>query len=114
MIEGDFERYWLINRKTLLSENKEYREIEESYRMHSGFDWLLWGLPAVAGLLAYRFVSLQSEILKWLVSALAVIVVFLLCVWIKSTISGLRSLDEVEKEIKAQAFEKFKRKSNHS
>ena len=33
MMEEEFERYWLENRRELLAKNKEYREIEESYKM---------------------------------------------------------------------------------
>ncbi len=112
MMEEDFERYWLENRRELLAKNKEYREIEESYKMRTGFDWLLWALPVVVGILTFNVVRSESEVLKWLASAGAVIVVFLVCVWVKSAVSGHRPLDEVEKEVKAQAYEVFKRKLN--
>ena len=112
MMEEDFERYWLENRRELLTKNKEYREIEESYKMRTGFDWLLWALPVVVGILTFNVVRSESEVLKWLASAGAVVVVFLVCVWVKSAVSGHRSLDEVEKEVKAQAYEAFKRKLN--
>lgn len=112
MIDEAFERYWLGNRRELLSQNKEYREIEESYKIRSGFDWLLWALPVVVGMIVFSVVKTESEMLKWLISAGVTIVVFLVCVWIKSVISGHRSLDEVEKEVKEQAYEAFKRKLN--
>ena len=114
MKDEEFERYWLENRKELLMKNQEYREIEESYKMRSGFDWLLWALPLVAGLLTFRIVKIDGELMEWLISTGVIVVIFLICVWAKSAMSGLRSLDEVEKEVKALAYEEFKRKSDHS
>ncbi|EFA97870.1 hypothetical protein HMPREF9019_1682 [Hoylesella timonensis CRIS 5C-B1] len=52
--------------------------------------------------------------MNWLLSAAVVIVTFLLCVWIKATLSGHRSLSEVEEDVKKQAYEEFKHRLNQS
>ena len=49
MKDDAFELYWQSHRRELLSKNKEYREIEESYKMRTGFDWLLWAVAAFDG-----------------------------------------------------------------
>ncbi|MBQ1668521.1 MAG: hypothetical protein II063_11160, partial [Prevotella sp.] len=51
----------------------------------------------------------QRELVNWLIGAFAAIVTFVLCVWIKSIISGNRSLDEVEKEIKARCMSNYEK-----
>lgn len=114
MKDDAFELYWQSHRRELLSKNKEYREIEESYKMRTGFDWLLWAVPLVCGILAFKLVAGANEILNWLISAAVVIVTFLLCVWIKAALSGHRSLSEVEEDVKKQAYEEFKHRLNQS
>lgn len=114
MKDDAFELYWQSHRHELLSKNQEYREIEESYKMRTGFDWLLWAVPLVCGIIAFKLVDGANEILNWLLSAAVVIVTFLLCVWTKATLSGHRSLSEVEEDVKKQAYEEFKRRLNQS
>ncbi len=103
-----FEDYWLQHRNELLKKNAEYCKIKESYKMQSGFDWLLWALPLVAGIVTFNILPIMSEMFKWILSAVIVIAVFVICVWVKSATSGLRSLYDVEKEVKRQAYEKYK------
>lgn len=114
MKDDAFELYWQSHRREFLSKNQEYREIEESYKMRTGFDWLLWAVPLVCGILAFKLVAGANEILNWLLSAAVVIVTFLLCVWPKATLSGHRSLSEVEEDVKKQAYEEFKHRLNRS
>lgn len=114
MKDDAFELYWQSHRREFLSKNQEYREIEESYKMRTGFDWLLWAVPLVCGILAFKLFAGANEILNWLLSAAVVIVTFLLCVWTKATLSGHRSLSEVEEDVKKQAYEEFKHRLNRS
>jgi len=109
-----FELHWQSHRRELLSKNKEYREIEESYKMRTGFDGLLWAVPLVCGILAFKLVAGANEILNWLLSAAVVIVTVFLFVCVKTTHSGHRSLSEVEEDVKKQAYEEFKHRLNQS
>ncbi|MCR5130867.1 MAG: hypothetical protein K6C10_05330 [Prevotella sp.] len=101
--ENNFEQYWLEHRQQLLNQNQEYRETLESYKMHSGADWLLFALPVVAALLVFDWHPFANELLCWVVSALVAIVCFALCVAVKSYLSNTRPLSEIEAEIKEQA-----------
>lgn len=114
MKDEAFEQYWLVHKKEWLQQNDEYRSIEEGYKMRSGFDWLLWALPLVSGVVAFSVLPLMSELLKWILSAVVVVVVFMICVWIKSAMLGQRSLSVVENEVKQQAYQWFKEKLNQS
>ncbi|MBQ8047053.1 MAG: hypothetical protein IJ196_03915 [Prevotella sp.] len=98
--EDEFEHYWREHKEQILNLDPEYYQTKESYKISSGADLLLFGIPAVAGILSINLWPFQRESLRWLASAGITIICFIVCVWIKSlTISG-RSLYEIEKEIK--------------
>ena len=109
MNEKDFETLWKENKKRILEADPEYRKIIDSYKMNSGADWLLFALPAVVAIIILDWNPFQRELVNWLIGAIAAIVTFVLCVWIKSIISGNRSLDEVEKEIKARCMSNYEK-----
>ena len=108
-MEKDFESLWRENKKRLLEADPEYRKIIESYKMNSGADWLLFAMPAVVAIVILDWAPLDKELLNWLIGAIAAIVTFVLCVWIKSLLTGNRSLDEVEQEIKKRCLEHFEK-----
>ena len=68
--------------------------------MHSGADLILFGLPIVTGIVFMNNVRIGNEILLWLLSAVATVLAYVVCVWVKSMISGTGSPDEVERRIK--------------
>ncbi len=112
MKEKDFETLWKENKKRILEADPEYRKIIDSYKMNSVADWLLFALPAVVAIIILDWNPFQRELVNWLIGAIAAIVTFALCVWIKSIISGNRSLDEVEKEIKARCMSYYEKTGN--
>ena len=85
---------------TILEKNDEYRHAKENFKIHSGADLILFGIPVVAGIVSINNVPLQNELLKWIVSAVITIVCFALSVWVKSLITGTVSPDEVEQRLK--------------
>lgn len=100
MTEEEFETYWKVHRDEILSQSEEYRRAKENFKMSSGSDLLLFGIPIVAGIVCMNNIPLGNELLKWLASAVVTIVSFALCVWIKSTVTGSSSPDEVEQKLK--------------
>ena len=100
MTNEQFEHYWQQHRNELLAQNGEYMDAKRNLGMHTGADWLLFGIPAIAGIMSFNWVNLSSELLRWAVSAVITIVCFVLCVWVKSVLSGDRSLDEIEADVK--------------
>ena len=100
MTDREFETYWKENRMTILEKNDEYRHAKENFKIHSGADLILFGIPVVAGIVSINNVPLQNELLKWIVSAVITIVCFALSVWVKSLITGMVSPDEVEQRLK--------------
>ena len=109
MTEKEFEDYWLSERKKVLSESEEYRMAKENFKMSTGADWLLFGIPIVAGIVAMSYFPLTNELLKWLASACVTIVCFALCVWVKSVTTGTGSPDEVEEKLKDKERERLAR-----
>ena len=100
MTDREFDTYWKENRMTILDKNDEYRHAKENFKIHSGADLILFGIPVVAGIVSINNVPLQNELLKWIVSAVITIVCFALSVWVKSLITGTVSPDEVEQRLK--------------
>ena len=85
---------------TILEKNDEYRHAKENFKIHSGANLILFGIPVVAGIVSINNVPLQNELLKWIVSAVITIACFTLSVWVKSLITGTVSPDEVEQRLK--------------
>lgn len=103
----EFERLWAENRHRLLREDTEYRQLTDSYKISSGADLLLFGIPAVAGVVFMDQAYIGHELLKWLACAAVVIATFVLCVWIKSAISGSKPVAEVEKRVKERCYKRY-------
>lgn len=100
MTEKEFEKYWKLHRDEILSSSEEYRRAKESFKMSSGSDLLLFGIPIVAGIVFINNFNLGNELLNWAASAAVTIVCFAMCVWIKGIITGSGSPGEVEEKIK--------------
>ena len=106
MTDKEFDEYWKENREEILSRNEEYRRAKENFKMNSGADMLLFGIPIVVGIVFMNNINLGNELLNWIASAGITVVCFAVCVWIKSLVTGSGSPDEVEDNIKAMEREK--------
>ena len=95
MEKQEFETFWKANRERILMSLDEYIKATSSYKLSSGADWLLFAIPIVAAIIFMEQCSIERELLKWLAGAGITIVTF-----IKSMISGSRSPEDVEREIK--------------
>lgn len=114
MTEREFETWWNANRQTVLKQNKDYIERENSYKMKGIGDLIIFAIPVIAGVLFLDSGIVKHEMLNWVASAVVVIVCFLLCVFIKSrTIPG-ESLYDIEKRLKKEYWEKMKNEENDS
>ena len=63
--DEQFERLWYENKHRLLNNDREYREEVERYKMTSGADWLLFGIPAVVGIVSFEMITFESEMMRW-------------------------------------------------
>lgn len=96
----DFEHWWKENRNDILHEDADYQRVQNSYKIKSGADLLLFAIPVVAGIVSMSFIPVESEIIKWIISAVITVAVFLVCVWIKSTTIPGETLSEIEERLK--------------
>lgn len=103
-----FEALWREQGYRLLREDEEYRQLSDSYKMTTGADFLLFGIPLLVGVVFMDMAPIEHELLRWLACAAVVVAVFVLCVWIKSVTSGAKSSAEVEKRIKDRCYERFR------
>ena len=107
----EFEEYWKTNKHRLLMEDDEYRKAVSGYSMSSGADWLLFGIPVAAGIVSVQFIPIAHEILKWLASVAITIIVFVLCVYVKSLSNPHRPLSDIEADVKKKQLELFLKQS---
>ena len=110
MTDKDFESYWQKNRLQILKHNDSYNKATQGYKMTSGADYLLFGIPVATGIICIDYLPLQNEILKWICSAVITILCFAICVWIKTAITATETPDEIEKRIKKATHDIWKKK----
>ena len=109
--DNDRELLWQRHRQHLLDKDAEYREAVGHYKMKTGADWLLFAIPVVADIVSISYIPIEHELLRWIASIGITVVVFVLCVFVKSlTIPG-RPLSEIEADVKRRYFESLNHKS---
>lgn len=104
-----FENWWLANKQQVLDEDREYHEVVESYKMKSGADWLLFGIPVLTGMLCVQFLPIHHEILLWVASIAITVVVFAVCVIVKSLSHPHRPISDIEADVKKRCLEEYER-----
>ena len=102
MTEKEFNDWWKENRRDILQADKYYKERENSYKIKSGADLLLFAIPVVAGIVFLESGLVKHEMLNWLASAAVVIVTFLVSAFIKSQMIPGDSLYDIEQRIRQQ------------
>lgn len=108
-MEDEFEMLWLEKRKQILAADEEYKKATESYKMTSGADWLLFGMPVVGAIIVLDGSFFSSEMVNWIVAAIVAIVMFVGAVFIKSLIVGGRPVSEIEADVKQRFREEYER-----
>lgn len=106
-MEDKFEMLWLEKRKAILQQNDEYRKATEGYKISSGADLLLFGLPVVAAIVVIDQSFVANEMLNWLLGAGVAGVMFVLAVVVKTLINGSRPVSEIEADVKARCRKQY-------
>ncbi len=104
-----FENWWQANKQKALAEDREYREAVETYKMKSGADWLLFGIPVVTGIVCVQHLPINHEILRWVASIAITVVVFVICVYVKSLSHPHRPISDIEADVKKRCLEEYLR-----
>ncbi len=102
-----FEQYWNGHKTSILMKDDEYRAAVETYKISSGSDWLLFGIPVVAGIVSMQYIPIEKEILRWIASILITVVVFVICVYVKSLSNPHRAISDIEADVKRKAYEEY-------
>lgn len=102
-----FESYWRENKNSLLHQDIEYLSTINSYKMHTGTDLLLYGLPVIIGITFAEYLPITHELLKWVVIVVVTLAAFVVSVYIKSRMAGIKSVSEIERRVKAEAYEAY-------
>lgn len=108
MTNKEFEIYWKENRVSILLKDPEYRKATGSEKLSSGSDFLLFGIPVATGIAFMNYCTVESELLKWLLSAGVTIASFVICTIIKSmTSSATEPTDAIEQRVKKATMRKM-------
>ncbi len=102
-----FEEWWAANKLRMLNENQEYRDAVATYGMKSGADWLLFGIPVATGIVCIQGIPISNELLRWLVSFVITVVVFAICVYVKSLSNPHRPISEIEEDVKRDSYQRY-------
>jgi len=102
MEEKDFEALWKKNREQLLNGDAEWNKMRDSYKARSGADMLLYAIPIAAGIVCVDYLPIGHELLRWVVSAVVMIVVTVICIQVKSYACGIKSAGDIEKRVKEE------------
>ena len=102
MYSDDFERWWKDNKDDILHNDADYQRVLNSYKIKSGADLLLFAIPVVSGIVSMKYIPVDNELIKWLISAVITILIFLLCVWVKSTTIHGETLSDIEERLKGK------------
>ncbi len=105
--EQQFEKAWQMHKHRLLMEDKEYQDAVNTYQMKSGADWLLFGIPVVAGIVSVEYIPISHEILRWGASILITVAVFVACVYVKSLSNPHRAISDIEEDVKRRAYQSY-------
>ena len=105
--EKEFEVLWQKQKGRLLMDDREYKEAIGAYNMTSGADWLRFGIPVVAGIVSVEYIPISHEILRWVASVVIIVVVFAICVWIKSLSHPHRAIEDIEADVKRRAYQEY-------
>lgn len=103
----NFEQFWLEHSAQLLHNDEEYSKATGKYKMTTGADWLLFAIPVAVGVFLKDYLPIANELLNLLACVAAAFLSFLLCVWVKTVISGVPDLSAIEKRVKDEAREKW-------
>ena len=84
-----FEALWSEQGYRLLREDEEYRRLADSYKMTTGGDFLLFGIPLLVGVVFMDMAPIERELLRWIACA-------------------AKSAVEVERRVKERCYERFR------
>lgn len=107
MKENEFEEYWKANKQQLLNADSDYIKAKNKYKASSGADWLLYAIPAVAGIVFMDYCPIEQELLKWVLSAAVTIICFVVCVWVKSLYADDTTPETAERDLKKRLHDKM-------
>ncbi len=105
--DKEFEEWWDANKQRLLNENEEYRNAVSTYGLSSGADWLLFGIPVATGILCIQNIPIANELLRWLASIIITVIVFAICVYVKSLSNPHRPIGDIEADVKRQSYKRY-------
>lgn len=107
----EFEEYWLSHEKELIlrAPKKLQDDMLEATKLTTVTDWAFFIFPICVGVLIQPFIRLKSEILSWLVSVVAIVIIFVALQILKPYVSKKKTSGEAKEAIKQFYWERYKK-----
>ena len=109
VIEAEFEKYWLENRKQILAADDAYSKAIGKYKITSGADWILWAIPIGVAMGVKDVIPIKNEMLNLLACIAVALLCYVLCVWIKTLMTGIPDLGLLESHVKEKTRQQWVR-----
>lgn len=100
MTDEEFEKKWQEVRENVLSNDYEYKRIQDGYKRGSTVNWIIIIGGAMVGSTLPEYLPIKNKALTWLIAIVAGIIVIVLGLWIRSLFISRKTADEVEQEVK--------------
>lgn len=111
-MEKEFEDYWNSHRARLIrrcpASLKDERQ--NSSKMNTAGDWLLFIVPVVAMILFINHGFIKNEMINLVVTLVIGIIVYVLSDMLKPYVTGKRNVVDIDKDIKRHFYQIYKEK----
>ncbi len=110
-MEKEFEDYWKKHRDRLfLAAPKTLQdEMNNSTKLRSAGDWLLYALPIIVMVAFINAKVIESELLNFLAAMVLGILATLLSMWLKPYVTGKRRATDIDADIKTYFYQIYQK-----
>ncbi len=111
-MEKEFEDFWAAHRPTLIARAPQTlkSERENSAKMNTAGDWLLFALPIIAMIWFLNSALIANELLNFVAAAAIGIVLQVPTMLLKPYVTGKRSVADIDKDIRQHFYTIYKEK----
>ncbi len=111
-MEKEFEDYWNMHRARLIRRcpTSLKDERQNSSKMNTAGDWLLFIVPVVAMILFINHGFIKNEMINLVVTLVIGIIIYVLSDMLKPYVTGKRNVVDIDKDIKRHFYQIYKEK----
>lgn len=111
-MEAEFENFWKRHQQTLISHAPKTLSDERRNvgKMNTAGDWILFMAPIIAMVWFMEYGFFAKEMLNFIAGLCVGVVVFILAMYIKPSVTGKRSIIDIDQDIRQHFYNIYKEK----